>query len=69
MSGYLEFYDLTVICQLCNKTFDALYCEDGDVRDPPETKTFLASGKIVCPHCSSEITEDKIQFPQNSETR
>jgi len=67
MSGYLEFYDLTVICQLCNKTFEALYCEDGDIRDPPETKTFLASGKTLCPYCSSEITEDKIQFKQSTE--
>ncbi len=66
MSGWLEFFKLEITCPNCNKTFDALYCEDGDVRDPPETNTFLASGKTVCPHCSSELTEDNIQFPQNS---
>ncbi len=64
MSGYLEFFTLEITCPNCNKTFEALYCEDGDIRDPPETKTFLASGKTLCPFCSSEITEDKIQLTQ-----
>jgi len=64
MSGWLEFFSLDIICPNCNKTFDALYCEDTDIRDPPETKTFLSSGKIICPHCSSELTEDQIQLTQ-----
>lgn len=64
MSGYLEFFTLEITCPNCNKTFDALYCEDTDIREPPETKTFLASGKTTCPHCSSEITEERIQLTQ-----
>jgi len=64
MSGYLEFYEMNVLCPKCNKTFDALYCEDTDIREPPETMTFLASGKTICPHCSSELTEDQIQLTQ-----
>ena len=65
MSGWLEFYDLEISCPECRKSFEALFCEDADIRDPPQVNTFLASGKTVCPHCSSEITEDKIQFAQN----
>jgi len=64
MSGYLEFYDLTVICPICSKTFEALFCEDGDTRDPPQVITFLASSKTICPHCSTELTEDQIQLTQ-----
>lgn len=67
MSGWIDFFDLEIICPDCNKTFDALFCEDSDIRDPPVTKTFLASGKTTCPHCSTTITEDKIQFQQSSE--
>lgn len=67
MSGWIDFFDLEIICPDCNQTFDALFCEDSDIRDPPETITSLASGKTTCPHCRTTITEDKIQFPQSSE--
>lgn len=64
MSGWLEFFTLDIICPNCNKSFEALYCENANIREPPEIKTFLSSGKTTCPHCSSEITEDQIQLTQ-----
>lgn len=68
MSGWVDFFDLEIICPRCRKNIEVLFCEDSDTHDPPETKTFLASGKTICPHCYTTITEDEIQFPQCSET-
>lgn len=68
MSGWIEFFDMVVICPRCKKSFEALFCEDSDIREPPETNTFLASGRTICPHCNTTITEDNIQFTQSSET-
>lgn len=60
MSGWIEFFELEIICPKCRKSFEALYCEDGNLRDPPEVKTFLAIGKTNCPHCKEIITEKEI---------
>ena len=68
MSGWLEFFELEIICPGCKNNIEVLFCEDSDTPDPPETKTFLASGKTICPYCTVTITEDEIQFPQSSET-
>lgn len=67
MSGWLEFFELEIICPNCNKSFDALFCENGDTKDPPEVKAFLASGETSCPHCKVIITEEKLLTSTHTE--
>lgn len=57
MSGWLDFFEQKIICPQCNRSFEALFCEDGDIKDPPEVKITLASGKTICPNCG-EVIED-----------
>lgn len=57
MSGWLDFFEQTVICPECRESFEALFCEDGDTKNPPEVKTSLASGKTSCPNCGKVIED------------
>lgn len=67
MSGWLDFFELEIICPKCRETFNAIYCEDGNIKDPPEVKTFLAGGETTCPHCKEIITEEKLLISTHTE--
>lgn len=57
MSGWLDFFEQTIICPECRESFEAFFCEDGNIDIPPEVKTSLATGKTNCPNCGKEIED------------
>ena len=69
MSGWLDFFEQRIICPECNKGFEALFCEDGDIKDPPEVETSLASGRAICPYCNCEIKDGDLIYTSEQDLK
>ena len=69
MSGWLDFFEQIIICPECNKSFAALFLEDGNTDIPPEVETSLASGRAICPYCICEIKDGDLSFASEQDLK
>lgn len=69
MSGWLDFFEQTIICPECKESLEALFCENGNTDIPPEVKTSLASGKTNCPNCGKLIEDGDLTNTSEEELK
>jgi hypothetical protein len=61
MSGWVDFFDVEIICLFCKSIIVVTIWEDGDPKHEPVVITGLMDGKVICPVCNKLISDEEIK--------
>jgi transposase len=57
MSGWIDFYDISVKCSVCGCILNVPLVENGDINEDPEVVVGICGGSVQCPVCGAVVTD------------
>lgn len=61
MSGWLDFFEVEIICPFCNSKIEVMIWEDGDPKRNPIVISGLSEVKSICSVCKKLITDEDLK--------